>query len=81
MAMKIAAGEAIANLVSEKELRTDFIIPSALNVNTSVMVAYDVAKLVVEKGLTNKKNIDLDKLRENIHSFFINETLTDVDQE
>ena len=81
MAMKIAAGEAIANLVSEKELREDFIMPSALNVNTSVMVAYDVAKLVVEKGLTNKKNIDLDKLRENIHSFFIDETLTDVDQE
>ena len=81
MAMKIAAGEAIANLVSEKELREDFIMPSALNVNTSVMVAYDVAKLVVEKGLTNKKNIDLDKLRENIHSFFIDETLTDVDKE
>ena len=81
MAMKIAAGEAIANLVSEKELRPDFIMPSALNVNTSVIVAYDVAKLVVEKGLTNKKNIDLDKLRENIHSFFIDETLTDVDKE
>ena len=81
MEMKIAAGEAIANLVSEKELRTDFIMPSALNVSTSVLVATDVAKLVVEKGLTNKKNIDLDKLRENIHSFFIDETLTDVDKE
>ena len=55
MAMKIAAGEAIDNLVSEKELGTDFIMPSALNVNTSVIVAYDDAKLVVEKGLTNKK--------------------------
>ena len=81
MEMKIAAGEAIANLVSEKELRTDFIMPSALNVSTSVLVATDVAKLVIEKGLTNKKNIDLDKLRENIHSFFIDETLTDVDKE
>ena len=81
MEMKIAAGEAIANLVSEKELRTDFIMPSALNISTSVLVATDVAKLVVEKGLTNKKNIDLDKLRENIHSFFIDETLSDVDKE
>ena len=79
MEMKIAAGEAIANLVSEKELRPDFIMPSALNVVTSVMVAHDVAKLVIEKGLTNKKNIDLDKLRENMHSFFIDEKLTDVD--
>ena len=81
MEMKAAAGKAIANLVSESELRTDFIMPSALNVMTSVIVATDVAKLVVEKGLTNKKNIDLDKLRENIHSFFIDEKLSDVDQE
>ena len=81
MEMKIAAGEAIANLVSEKELRPDYIMPSALNVSTSVIVAHDVAKLVIEKNLTNKKNIDLDKLRENMHSFFIDETLTDVDKE
>ena len=81
MEMKVAAGEAIANLVSKEELRPDYIMPSALNVSTSVIVATDVAKLVVEKGLTNKKNIDLDKLRENIHSFFIDEKLTDVDKE
>ena len=81
MEMKIAAGEAIANLVSEKELRPDHIMPNALNVSTSVIVATDVAKLVIEKGLTNKKNIDIDKLRENIHSFFIDGKLTDVDKE
>ncbi len=80
MEMKIAAGEAIANLVSPKELRTDYIMPSALNVSTSVLVATDVAKLVIKKGLTKKKNINLDKLRENIHSFFIDEKLTDVDK-
>ena len=81
MEMKIAAGEAIANLVSEKELRPDHIMPNALNVSTSVIVATDVAKLVMEKNLTNKKNIDIDKLRENIHSFFIDSKLTDVDME
>ena len=81
MEMKIAAGEAIANLVSEKELRPDYIMPNALNVSTSVIVATNVAKLVMEKGLTNKKNIDIDKLRENIHSFFIDSKLTDVDKE
>lgn len=81
MDMKVAASLAIANLVKENELRTDYIMPSALNVSTSVQVAYDVAKLVTEKGLTKKTNIDLDKLKENIHSFFIDETLTDVDKE
>ena len=81
MEMKIAAGEAIANLVSEKELRPDYIMPNALNVSTSVIVATDVAKLVMEKNLTNKKNIDIDKLRENIHSFFIDSKLTDVDMQ
>ena len=81
MEMKIAAANAIANLVSDKELRPEYIMPNALNITTSVRVAYDVAKLVVEKGLTNKKNIDLDKFEDNIHSFFIDETLTDVDKE
>ena len=80
MEMKIAAGEAIANLVKPEELRPDYIMPSALNVSTSVLVATDVAKLVVEKGLTRKKNINLDKLRENIHSFFIDEKLSDVNK-
>ena len=78
--MKIAAGEAIANLVSEKELRPDYIMPSALNVTTSVKVATDVAKLVKEKKLTNKKNIDLDKIQETIHSFFFEEKLNDFDK-
>ena len=55
MEMTIAAGEAIANLVSEKELRPDYIIPSSLNVTTSILFAADFAKLVVEKGLTKKK--------------------------
>ena len=55
MEMKVAAGEAIANLVSPKELRPDYIMPSALNITTSVMVATDVAKLVIEKKLTKKK--------------------------
>ena len=80
MEMKVAAGEAIANLVSPKELRPDYIMPSALNITTSVMVATDVAKLVIEKKLTKKKCINLDKLRENIHSFFIDEKLGDVDK-
>jgi malate dehydrogenase (oxaloacetate-decarboxylating) len=76
--MKIAAAEAIAGLVSENELRPDYIMPSSLDINTSIKVATDVAKVVVEKKLTNMKNIDLDKVHENIHSYFIDEILTDV---
>ena len=77
--MKIAAAKAIANLVTPEQLRVDYIMPSALDVATSINVTLDVAKVVVDKKLTNKKNINLNKVRENIHSFFIDETLGNVD--
>ena len=73
--MKIAAAKAIANLVTPEQLRVDYIMPSALDVATSINVTLDVAKVVVDKKLTNKKNINLNKVRENIHSLFIDETL------
>ena len=79
MDMKIAAPKAIANLVTPDQLRVDYIMPSALDVATSINVTLDVAKVVVEKKLTNKKNIYLSKVRENIHSLFIDETLGNVD--
>ena len=72
--MKIAAAKAIANLVTPEQLRVDYIMPSALDVATSINVTLDVAKVVVDKKLTNKKNINLNKVRENIHSLFIDET-------
>ena len=77
--MKIAAAKAIANLVTPEQLRVDYIMPSALDVATSINVTLDVAKVVVDKKLTNKKNINLNKARENIHSLFIDETLGNVD--
>ena len=79
MEMKIAAAHAIADLVTPDKLRVDYIMPNALDVSTSINVTVAVAKTVVEKNLTNKKNIDLNKLRENIHSLFIDEELGDVD--
>lgn len=48
-------------------------MPSALDVATSINVTHDVAKVVIEKNQTKKKNIDLNKIKENIHSFFIDE--------
>ena len=77
--MKIAAAKAIANLVTPEQLRVDYIMPSALDVATSINVTLDVAKVVVDKKLTNKKNINLNKVRENIHSLFIDETLGNVE--
>ena len=77
--MKIAAAKAIANLVTPEQLRVDYIMPSALDVATSINVTLDVAKVVVDKKLTNKKKINLNKVRENIHSLFIDETLGNVD--
>ncbi|MCQ2815707.1 MAG: hypothetical protein MJ252_00425 [archaeon] len=77
--MKVAAAKAVAGLVSEKELTTMHIMPSALEVRNGTSVAVDVAKVVVEKGLTNKKDINFDKLQENIHSFFIDGDLMGID--
>ena len=77
--MKIAAAKAIANLVTPEQLRVDYIMPSALDVATSINVTLDVAKVVVDKKLTNKKNINLNKVRENIHSLFSDETLGNVE--
>ena len=78
--MKIAAAKAIANLVTPEQLRVDYIMPSALDVATSINVTLDVAKVVVDKKLTNKKNISLNRARENINSLFIDETLGNVDK-
>lgn len=78
--MKIAAAEAIANLVPEDKLRPDFIMPSALNVTTSINVAKGVAKVAIDTKQTTKTHLNLDKIQENIHSFFIDTTLTNVER-
>ena len=46
--MKIAAAKAIANLITPEQLRVDYIMPSALDVATSINVTLDVAKIVVD---------------------------------
>lgn len=79
MEMKIAAAKAIADLVTPDKLRTDYIMPNALDVSTSIHVTLEVARAVVEHKLTSKKNINLDKVRENIHSLFIDESLAGID--
>lgn len=49
--MKIAAAYAIASLVSDEELSTDYIIPSALNKGVGAITAAAVAKAAKESGV------------------------------
>lgn len=50
-AMKIAAAEAIAGLVSESELSPDYIIPRALDKRVAPAVAAAVARAAMESGV------------------------------
>ena len=74
--MKIAASKAVANLVPADKLSPDMIMPNSLNINTSISVATEDAKVVMEKKLTKKQGINM--VEEDIHSFFIVCELKDV---
>lgn len=50
-AMKVAAAQGIASLVSDEELNVDFIIPSALNKNVAKVVAEKVAAAAKASGV------------------------------
>ena len=76
--MKIAASKAVANLVPADKLSPDMIMPNSLEINTSIRVATEVAKVVMEKKLTKKEGINIDMVEEDIHSFFIDGELKDV---
>ena len=72
--MKIPVSKAIANLVPDDKLSPDMIMPNSFN--TSIRVATEVAKVVMEKKLTKKQSINM--VEEDIHSFFIDGELKDV---
>ena len=76
--MKIAASKAVANLVPADKLSPDMIMPNSLDINTSIRVATEVAKVVMEKILTKKQGINIDMVEVDIHSFFIDAELKDV---
>jgi malate dehydrogenase (oxaloacetate-decarboxylating) len=50
-AMKIAAAEAIASLVSDEELNEDYVIPSPLNKEVAKVVARKVAQAAINSGV------------------------------
>ena len=55
--MKIAAAYAIADLVDEKELSPEFVIPSAFDLRIAPKVAARVAKAAIETGVARRTDI------------------------
>ena len=49
--MKMAAAEAIADLLDESELREDYIIPDAFDKRVAEAVANAVEKIAKEQGI------------------------------
>ncbi len=61
-AMKLAAANAIAELVPEKDLRDDFVVVDAFDPRVAPAVAAAVAKVAIETGVA-RVNIDPEEVR------------------
>lgn len=68
--MKVAAAVGIANLISEADLRTDFIMPASLDTNVSKSVTISVAEIAKKSGEAMLNPCDL-YIAENINSWFL----------
>lgn len=62
--MKVAAVYAIADLIDEKDLREDYVVPDAFDPRVAPAVAAAVAKVAIEKGLA-RKIVDHEVVRAN----------------
>ena len=62
--MKVAAVYAIAELIDEKDLREDYVVPDAFDPRVAPAVAAAVAKVAIEKGLA-RKIVDPEEIRVN----------------
>ncbi len=62
--MKVAAVWAIVDLIDEKDLREDFVVPDAFDPRVAPAVAAAVAKVAIEKGLA-RKIVDPEVVKEN----------------
>lgn len=63
-AMKIAATHAIANLITDEELREDYVIPPVFDKRVAPAVAAAVAKAAMETGVARIK-VDPEEVRKN----------------
>lgn len=62
--MKVAAVYAIADLIDEKDLREEYVVPDAFDPRVAPAVAAAVAKVAIEKGLA-RKIVDPEVVRAN----------------
>ena len=62
--MKVAAVYAIADLIDEKDLSEDYVVPDAFDPRVAPAVAAAVAKVAIEKGLA-RKIVDPEVVRAN----------------
>lgn len=62
--MKVAAVYAIADLIDEKDLREDYVVPDAFDPRVAPAVAAAVAKVAIEKGLA-RKIVDPEEIKAN----------------
>jgi len=65
--MKKAATNAICNLIPEKELKPDYIIPKVFNQDVAPSVAYATAKAAIETGVS-KKPLDPEKVKKRTYA-------------
>ena len=68
----------MVNLVPADKLSPDMIMPNSLEIDTSISVATEVAKVDMEKILTKKQGININMVEVDIHSFFIDAEFKDV---
>ncbi|WP_077327451.1 NAD(P)-dependent malic enzyme [Virgibacillus siamensis] len=61
--MKVAAAKAIASLISENELSTDYVIPAPFDPRVAPLVASSVAKAAMESGVA-RINVNPDDVAE-----------------
>ena len=62
--IKVAAVWAIVDLIDEKDLREDYVVPDAFDPRVAPAVAAAVAKVAIEKGLA-RKVVDPEVVKEN----------------
>jgi malate dehydrogenase (oxaloacetate-decarboxylating) len=72
--MKVAAAYAIANLVTEKELNPDYIIPASMDLRVSPKVAGAVAKAALESGVAQIM-VDPEVIEANTRSYIYEDYL------
>ena len=69
--MKIAAAEAIANLVKDHRLSPDYIVPESLDTSVTIAVCKAVAEVAFKNGENRDRIFNIDLVSENINSWFI----------